>query len=108
MNVLVINAGSSSLKYQLFDTATNEVRAKGNCERIGIDGRIVQIGSGYYYFLILPMEKLSHKEVMTLLKGPTGCLWLVLGICTRNVRLQSLCFNSQSWLQSTDLFSNLL
>ena len=41
MNVLVINAGSSSLKYQLFDTATNAVRAKGICERIGIDGRIV-------------------------------------------------------------------
>jgi len=38
MNVLVINAGSSSLKYQLMNTETGEVRAKGNCERIGIDG----------------------------------------------------------------------
>lgn len=40
MKVLVVNAGSSSLKYQLFDTATASVLAKGICERIGIDGRI--------------------------------------------------------------------
>ncbi len=38
MNVLVINAGSSSLKYQLMNTDTGAVRAKGNCERIGIEG----------------------------------------------------------------------
>ncbi len=38
MNVLVINAGSSSLKYQLIDLSTQEVYAKGNCERIGIEG----------------------------------------------------------------------
>ena len=40
MKVLVINAGSSSLKYQLMDPDTNEVFAKGLCERIGIDGRL--------------------------------------------------------------------
>ena len=40
MNVLVVNAGSSSLKYQLFDTSKNVVLAKGICERIGIDGKI--------------------------------------------------------------------
>ncbi len=40
MKVLVVNAGSSSLKYQLFNTATNTVDAKGICERIGIDGKI--------------------------------------------------------------------
>ena len=40
MKVLVINAGSSSLKYQLMDPATREVLAKGLCERIGIDGRL--------------------------------------------------------------------
>ena len=39
MKVLVINAGSSSLKYQLMDPATREVFAKGLCERIGIDGK---------------------------------------------------------------------
>ena len=39
MNVLVINCGSSSLKYQLIDSETENVLAKGLCERIGIDGR---------------------------------------------------------------------
>lgn len=38
MNVLVINCGSSSLKYQLIDSVTEDVLAKGLCERIGIDG----------------------------------------------------------------------
>ena len=40
MNVLVINAGSSSLKYQLFNMETEEIIAKGNCDRIGIDGHL--------------------------------------------------------------------
>ena len=39
MNVLVINAGSSSLKYQLLNPATGVLLAKGLCERIGIDGK---------------------------------------------------------------------
>ena len=39
MKVLVINAGSSSLKYQLMDPDSGEVLAKGLCERIGIDGK---------------------------------------------------------------------
>ena len=38
MKILVINAGSSSLKYQLIDTATEDVIAKGLCERVGIEG----------------------------------------------------------------------
>lgn len=40
MKILVINAGSSSLKYQFMDSATGEVFASGICERIGIDGRL--------------------------------------------------------------------
>ena len=39
MNILVINAGSSSLKYQLLNPDTQEVLAKGLCERIGLDGK---------------------------------------------------------------------
>ena len=39
-SILVINAGSSSLKYQLIDIETEEVLAKGLCERIGIDGKL--------------------------------------------------------------------
>ncbi|MDO4965076.1 MAG: acetate kinase [Lachnospiraceae bacterium] len=41
MNVLVINCGSSSLKYQLINTDTEEVLAKGLCERIGMDGSVL-------------------------------------------------------------------
>ena len=40
MKILIINSGSSSLKYQLFNTDTEEILAKGLCERIGIDGRL--------------------------------------------------------------------
>jgi len=40
MNVLVINAGSSSLKYQLFDMKTEKILAKGMCDRIGLDGHL--------------------------------------------------------------------
>ena len=40
MNVLVINCGSSSLKFQLINAESEEVLAKGICERIGIDGRL--------------------------------------------------------------------
>ena len=38
MKILVINAGSSSLKYQLIDMHHESVLAKGNCERISLDG----------------------------------------------------------------------
>ena len=47
MKILVINAGSSSLKYQLIDMTTREVIAKGLCDRIGIinHGRLVAVGT---------------------------------------------------------------
>lgn len=46
MNVLVVNCGSSSLKYQLIDSDSEAVLAKGLCERIGIDGRLVYQKAG--------------------------------------------------------------
>ncbi len=47
MNILVINCGSSSLKFQLIDSDTEQVKAKGLCERIGIDGsRLVYTPAG--------------------------------------------------------------
>ena len=46
MKVLVINCGSSSLKYQLINSDTEDVLAKGLCERIGIDGRLVYQKAG--------------------------------------------------------------
>ena len=65
MNVLVVNAGSSSLKYQLFDTSSGTVVAKGLCERIGIDGAIThkQLVSGKEYSAQLPMP--NHTAAMT-------------------------------------------
>ncbi len=46
MKILVINAGSSSLKYQFIDIDEKKVLAKGLCERIGIDGKLTQKVSG--------------------------------------------------------------
>lgn len=46
MNILVINCGSSSLKYQLIDSETEKALAKGLCERIGIDGRLTYSPAG--------------------------------------------------------------
>ena len=65
MNVLVINAGSSSLKFQLLDVDTREVYAKGNCERIGIDGSFV----GYESIAVEGKQKIEaplpdHKTAM--------------------------------------------
>ena len=50
MKILVINAGSSSLKYQLFDMETKDVLAKGLCERIGDGGTVThKKGADKYY-----------------------------------------------------------
>ena len=46
MNVLVINCGSSSLKYQLIDSKSEKALAVGLCERIGIDGRLNHTPAG--------------------------------------------------------------
>ena len=47
MKILVVNAGSSSLKYQLLDMKDESVIAKGNCDRIGIDGHVsAKTGAG--------------------------------------------------------------
>ena len=64
MNILVINAGSSSLKYQLLNPETQQVLAKGLCERIGIDGRLthkVPAKDAKYEFEI-PMP--THAEAI--------------------------------------------
>ena len=79
MKVLVVNAGSSSLKYQLFDTESSSVLAKGNCERIGIGGsRIIHKTTGKDEY-IKNAELKDHSEatkllVDTLLDGEVGCI----------------------------------
>ena len=74
MNVLVINCGSSSLKYQLIDSASEQVLAKGLCERIGIDGAITHQPTGkdkikiqspmptHTEAIALVLEQLTHPE----------------------------------------------
>ncbi len=54
MNILVVNAGSSSLKYQLFDMDTQSVIAKGLCDRIGIDGKLTHTTTG---------KETIHKDI---------------------------------------------
>ena len=63
MKVLVINCGSSSLKYQLIDSDSEAVLAKGLCERIGIDGRLVYQKAGLDKEITeAPMP--THKEAI--------------------------------------------
>ena len=63
MNVLVINAGSSSLKYQLMNPETGDVSAKGLCERIGIDGRLTHKVGDNKVVKDIPMP--SHSEAIS-------------------------------------------
>ena len=70
MKVLVINAGSSSLKYQLLDPDTKDVLAKGLCERIGIDGHIKHTPTGgdvYDADRYMPDHEAAIKLVMEVL-----------------------------------------
>ena len=65
MKILVINAGSSSLKYQLIDMETEEVLAKGTCERIGIDGSLLtHKAHGRTY--VIEKEMPNHTEAIAL------------------------------------------
>ena len=63
MKILVINCGSSSLKYQVIDPSTEEVLAKGLCERIGIDGRLVYQPAGGEKEITNP-ALLTHTEAV--------------------------------------------
>lgn len=78
MNVLVINCGSSSLKYQLIDSETEAVLAKGLCERIGIDGRLVYQKTGLDKEITeapMPTHKQAIQMVLDALVNPkTGAI----------------------------------
>ncbi len=79
MKVLVVNAGSSSLKYQLFETENGAVLAKGICERIGIDGiiehRLGEDGEKNKRQLDMPNHAVAMKIVVDTLTDETlGCL----------------------------------
>ncbi len=75
MKTLVINAGSSSLKYQLFEMDDESVIAKGNCERIGIDGLIthkVTGGPTVVKEVLFPTHKEAFLEVVSQLTSGEG------------------------------------
>ena len=78
MYVLVVNAGSSSLKYQLLDTTTENVLAKGLCERIGIDGLIEhkkEDGTKSVREIPMPNHAVAMKIVVdTLTDAELGCI----------------------------------
>ncbi len=78
MKVLVVNAGSSSLKYKLFDTSTSQVLAKGICERIGIDGKIDHKsadGRRWTEEIDMPNHSVATKIVVDALTSKEhGCL----------------------------------
>ena len=78
MNVLVINCGSSSLKYQLIDSETENVLAKGLCERIGIDGRLTYQKAGLDKEITeapMPTHKEAIKMVLdALVNDKTGAI----------------------------------
>lgn len=78
MNVLVINCGSSSLKYQVINSDTEAVLAKGLCERIGLDGRLVYQKAGGEKEITnadMPTHKQAIQMVLEAVVNPkTGAL----------------------------------
>ncbi len=71
MKILVVNAGSSSLKYQLIDMETEQVLAKGNCERIGIAGSVLKAkgnGGEKVYEQDMPNHKVAIELVLGALR----------------------------------------
>ena len=64
MNILVINAGSSSLKYQLLNPEPQEVLAKGLCERIGIDGKFTYKPEGKQAIKDADVAMPTHSEAI--------------------------------------------
>ena len=74
MKILVVNCGSSSLKYQLIDSESEKALAVGLCERIGIDGRLNHKPEGGEKIVIedaLPNHEVAIKSVLAALTNET-------------------------------------
>lgn len=69
MKILVINAGSSSLKYQLIDTDNEAVLAKGNCERIGQDGAFIGFKTPDGKKIERKTQMLNHTQAFEAVKN---------------------------------------
>ena len=78
MKILVVNAGSSSLKYQLFDMESDDILAKGICERIAIDGKITHKlpdGRKIELAMDMPNHAVATKILVdTLTNADYGCI----------------------------------
>ena len=79
MNVLVVNCGSSSIKYQLLNMENESVIAKGICERIGIDGSFIKHtteGQDSVKVMVdFPNHKVAIAKVLSMLtEGETACV----------------------------------
>ncbi|MBE6885840.1 MAG: acetate/propionate family kinase, partial [Ruminococcaceae bacterium] len=77
MKILVVNAGSSSLKYQLIDMDNDQVLAKGNCERIGIEGGLITHKKGEDKFVVerhFPTHKEAFDMVTEMLTTGDGAV----------------------------------
>ena len=61
MKILVINTGSSSLKYQLIDAMTEKVLAKGNCDRIGIENSFIKHTKMGTDAVVIEKDMANHK-----------------------------------------------
>ena len=78
MKVLVINCGSSSLKYQLIDSDTEEALAGGICERIGIGGKFVykpEGGEKTATDVEIPNHEVGVKLVLDACNRTQSCAW---------------------------------
>ena len=69
MKILVINAGSSSLKYQLIDMTDEKVLAKGNCERIGTDGAFIGFKTPDGKKIERKTQMLNHTQAFEAVKN---------------------------------------
>ena len=69
MKILVINAGSSSLKYQLIDMTNEKVLAKGNCERIGTDGAFIGFKTPDGKKIERKTQMLNHTQAFEAVKN---------------------------------------
>ena len=63
-NVFVVNAGSSTLKYQLINMENESVVASGNCERIGIAGGIITYKYGDGQKKVINIDLPTHKDAL--------------------------------------------
>ena len=76
MTILVINSGSSSLKFQVIDSENEEVLAKGGCERIGIDGRFTyRTRTGISLKEAVPMKNHTQAVHTTLRRSIIRRIW---------------------------------